>query len=168
MLGTKLGGFFRLVGRAAFRAFKYKPQALQIVAPWGLLLQRGVRVVPQLLQRVLAMKFTTWQHCIATTEAYLQTCPPCSCAFAANSLLVLGALDVLLGLPAVDERSSSLPTFSLSLAFKAAYSSACVGLWPSLSVGDGAELMGPDGVVSRFFTDIGREGKAVLAVPDSR
>lgn len=51
VLGTRLGGFFRLVGLAAFRAFKYKPQALQMVAPWGDLLQRGVRVVPQLLRK---------------------------------------------------------------------------------------------------------------------
>lgn len=114
------------------------------------------------------MKFTTQQHYVVMIKAHLQTCPPCSCAFAANIFLVLGALDVLLGLPAVDERSSSLPTFSLSLAFKAAYSSACLGFWPSLSVGDGAAFIGPGGVVSRFFTDIGREGRAVLAVPDSR
>lgn len=28
--------------------------------------------------------------------------------------------------------------------------------------------MAPDGVVSRFLPDMGREGKAVLAEPDSR
>lgn len=48
---TTLGGRLRFVGRAAFLAFKYNPHALQIVAPWGDLRQRGVRVVPQLLSR---------------------------------------------------------------------------------------------------------------------
>jgi hypothetical protein len=38
-----------LVGREAFLAFKYNPQALQMVSPCGDLRQRGVRVVPQLL-----------------------------------------------------------------------------------------------------------------------
>lgn len=48
-LGTVVGGRFRFVGRAAFLAFKYSPQALQIVAPSGDLRQRGVRLVLQLL-----------------------------------------------------------------------------------------------------------------------
>lgn len=43
--------FFMVVGLEAFRAFWYRPHALQIVAPWGDLLQRGVLVVPQLLLR---------------------------------------------------------------------------------------------------------------------
>ncbi len=43
------GGRFRLVGRAEFRAFKYNPHALHIVAPCGERLQSGVLVVPQLL-----------------------------------------------------------------------------------------------------------------------
>jgi hypothetical protein len=47
--GTTLGGFFSVVGRDAFLAFRYKPQALQIVAPAGDLLHNGVLVVPQLL-----------------------------------------------------------------------------------------------------------------------
>ena len=47
---TTLGGFFRPMGREVFLALKYKPQALQIVAPCGDLLHRGVRVVPQLLR----------------------------------------------------------------------------------------------------------------------
>lgn len=51
-LGTTLGGRFRLIGRSAFLAFRYRPHALQIVAPWGDLLQRGVRVVLQLLWKV--------------------------------------------------------------------------------------------------------------------
>lgn len=46
---TMDGGRFRFVGRAEFRAFKYNPQALHIVAPWGERLQSGVLVVPQLL-----------------------------------------------------------------------------------------------------------------------
>ena len=37
------------MGREVFLALKYSPQALQIVAPCGDLLQRGVLVVPQLL-----------------------------------------------------------------------------------------------------------------------
>ena len=37
------------MGRAAFLAFRYNPQALQMVAPCGDLRHRGVRVVPQLL-----------------------------------------------------------------------------------------------------------------------
>lgn len=36
-------------GRDAFRAFKYRPQALQMVFPAGERRQRGVLVVPQLL-----------------------------------------------------------------------------------------------------------------------
>lgn len=32
-LGTVVGGRFRFVGRAAFLAFRYSPQALQMVAP---------------------------------------------------------------------------------------------------------------------------------------
>lgn len=46
---TTEGGRFRFVGRAEFRAFKYNPQALHIVAPCGERLQSGVLVVPQLL-----------------------------------------------------------------------------------------------------------------------
>lgn len=48
--GTVVGGRFRFVGRAAFLAFRYRPQALQMVAPCGDLRQRGVRLVPQLLK----------------------------------------------------------------------------------------------------------------------
>lgn len=33
VLGTVVGGRFKLVGRAAFLAFEYSPQALQTVAP---------------------------------------------------------------------------------------------------------------------------------------
>lgn len=44
-----VGGRFRFIGRWAFLAFRYSPQALQIVSPCGDLRQRGVRVVPQLL-----------------------------------------------------------------------------------------------------------------------
>lgn len=50
LLATTLGGRFKLVGRAEFLAFRYKPHALQIVDPCGDLLQSGVLVVPQLLQ----------------------------------------------------------------------------------------------------------------------
>ena len=42
-------GFLSLVGREVFRAFRYKPQALQIVDPFGARRQRGVCVVLQLL-----------------------------------------------------------------------------------------------------------------------
>lgn len=49
VLGTVVGGRFRLVGRAAFLAFRYRPQALHMVAPCGDLRQSGVRLVPQLL-----------------------------------------------------------------------------------------------------------------------
>lgn len=49
ILDTVVGGLFKLVGRAAFLAFRYRPQALQMVAPCGDLRQRGVRLVPQLL-----------------------------------------------------------------------------------------------------------------------
>ena len=38
-----------LVGRAVFRAFRYRPQALQIVDPVGERRHSGVCVVPQLL-----------------------------------------------------------------------------------------------------------------------
>jgi hypothetical protein len=48
-LVVTLGGRFKLIGRAAFLAFKYSPQALQMVSPWGDLRQSGVWVVPQLL-----------------------------------------------------------------------------------------------------------------------
>jgi hypothetical protein len=44
-----VGGRLRFIGRWAFLAFKYNPQALQIVSPCGDRRQRGVRVVPQLL-----------------------------------------------------------------------------------------------------------------------
>lgn len=47
------GGRFRFTGREVFRAFWYKPHALQIVAPFGERRQSGVRVVPQLLQRLV-------------------------------------------------------------------------------------------------------------------
>ena len=40
------------VGRGVFRTFEYKPQALQIVEPFGDRRQRGVRVVAQLLKIV--------------------------------------------------------------------------------------------------------------------
>ena len=43
--------FFSVCGLDVFRAFKYRPQALHIVAPVGDLRQSGVRVVPQLLFR---------------------------------------------------------------------------------------------------------------------
>ncbi len=48
-LAATVGGRLRLVGREAFLAFKYSPQALQMVSPCGDLRQSGVRVVPQLL-----------------------------------------------------------------------------------------------------------------------
>lgn len=67
-LGTIVGGRFRLVGRAAFLAFRYRPHALQMVAPWGDLRQRGVRLVPQLLiDDVRAAQL--W----CTVDSYLQT-----------------------------------------------------------------------------------------------
>lgn len=56
MSGSELGfetgfdsGRFRFVGRDVFRAFRYRPQALQIVEPTGDRRHKGVRVVPQLL-----------------------------------------------------------------------------------------------------------------------
>ncbi len=49
VLATTLGGRLRAVGRSDPLALRYSPQALQIVAPSSDLLQRGVRVVPQLL-----------------------------------------------------------------------------------------------------------------------
>lgn len=42
-------GLFKLVGRDVLRAFKYNPQALQIVDPMGERRQSGVWFVPQLL-----------------------------------------------------------------------------------------------------------------------
>lgn len=50
--GTIDGDRFRFDGLEAFRAFRYRPQALQIVAPCGDRLQRGVRLVPQLLSLI--------------------------------------------------------------------------------------------------------------------
>lgn len=41
-LATILRGRFRFVGLAAFRAFRYKPHALHMVAPCGDLLHSGV------------------------------------------------------------------------------------------------------------------------------
>lgn len=43
-------GRIRLTGRGAFLDFWYRPQALQMVAPVGDLLQSGVSLVPQFLQ----------------------------------------------------------------------------------------------------------------------
>lgn len=43
-------GRIKLTGRGAFRDFWYRPQALQMVAPVGDLLQSGVSLVPQFLQ----------------------------------------------------------------------------------------------------------------------
>lgn len=43
-------GRMRLIGRGAFLDFWYKPQALQMVAPAGDLLQSGVSLVPQFLR----------------------------------------------------------------------------------------------------------------------
>ena len=42
-------GLFNLVGRDVLRAFRYNPQALQIVDPRGERRQSGVWLVPQLL-----------------------------------------------------------------------------------------------------------------------
>ena len=47
-------GRLRLVGRAWFRALRYKPQALQMVSPAGERRHSGVLVVPQLLAFLLA------------------------------------------------------------------------------------------------------------------
>lgn len=53
LVATSWGGFFfRLAGREVFLAFWYRPQALQMVEPCGDLLQRGVCVVPQLLDTI--------------------------------------------------------------------------------------------------------------------
>lgn len=49
-------GRLRFVGRDALRALRYKPQALQIVAPVGERRQSGVRVVPQLLNDLSAQR----------------------------------------------------------------------------------------------------------------
>lgn len=59
VVGTVVGGRFKLVGRAAFLAFRYRPQALQMVAPCGDLRQRGVRLVPQLLCDIVNVN-DTW------------------------------------------------------------------------------------------------------------
>jgi hypothetical protein len=69
---TTEGGRFKFVGRAEFRAFKYNPHALHIVAPWGERLQRGVLVVPQLLSLV-NYHHHEHQHFSCT---YLHTWPP--------------------------------------------------------------------------------------------
>lgn len=53
VVATTFGGRFRLVGRAVFLALRYNPQALQMINPWGDLLQRGVLVVLQLLDTSL-------------------------------------------------------------------------------------------------------------------
>lgn len=42
---NKVGGRFKLVGRDEFRALRYRPHALQMIAPCGDRLQSGVRVV---------------------------------------------------------------------------------------------------------------------------
>lgn len=73
---------------------------------------------------------------------------------------------MLLGLPPFDDTSSSLP--GLSFEIEGAFPSTFLDPKPSFSTEDRAELMVPDGVVSRFLPDMGREGKAVLAEPDSR
>lgn len=65
-----VGGRFKLVGRDAFLAFKYKPQALQMVSPCGDLRQRGVRVVPQLLQSGQKGKRNK-----VVSSTHLQICP---------------------------------------------------------------------------------------------
>lgn len=49
-----------LVGRGAFRAFRYSPQALQMVEPVGDRRHSGVWVVPQLLYILSATVF--WMH----------------------------------------------------------------------------------------------------------
>lgn len=51
---------FRFVGRATFRAFKYRPQALQIIAPVGDRRHSGVLFVPQLLQECPRKEVSFW------------------------------------------------------------------------------------------------------------
>lgn len=63
------GGRFKLVGLEAFRAFKYRPQALQIVAPCGDRLHKGVLLVPQLLRGLV--EFTEIGTVLTCTLAQL-------------------------------------------------------------------------------------------------
>ena len=78
-LGTETGvdgGRLRLVGREVFRAFKYNPQALQIVEPTGDRRHRGVRVVPQLLYLCVSVLHGFWVLCNSGYDAAFLTCIP--------------------------------------------------------------------------------------------
>lgn len=65
-------GCLEFVGRGVFRAFRYKPQALQIVEPVGERRHSGVWVVPQLLQIVIHLSMTGFRD----AEARKLTCTP--------------------------------------------------------------------------------------------
>ena len=58
-----------------FRAFEYSPQALQIVEPFGDRRQRGVRVVPQLLEAV-SQSSTAGNGCTPGVRSCVRTCKP--------------------------------------------------------------------------------------------
>ncbi len=75
-----VGGRFKLVGRAAFLAFWYSPQALQMVSPCGDLRHRGVRVVPQLLRFVRNKRWH--EH-----GKIRLTCKPGPCSLARSRLV---------------------------------------------------------------------------------
>jgi len=62
-------------GRGTWRAFSYKPQALQMILPLMSLRQRGVVVVPQFLQMIRTRvdegkrERETYEHCWPDMEA---------------------------------------------------------------------------------------------------
>jgi hypothetical protein len=64
---------FSVVGRAVFLAFKYSPQALQMMDPVGLLLHKGVLDVPQLLYcfKSVSILSKEQKRCNLTRRAYL-------------------------------------------------------------------------------------------------
>lgn len=67
------GGRLRVVGLDALRALRYKPQALQIVAPIGERRQSGVRVVPQLLCGLSAQR-QDWYFRGNIINQHIRTC----------------------------------------------------------------------------------------------
>lgn len=147
------GGFLCLVGRDVFRAFKYKPQALQIVDPFGDRRQRGVCVVPQLL-------YTKGQCSVRTrgfaasadgNHANLQTCPK------AGGLLIGAYCDSACGsceldcLPPCPCSDVPSPTLTPSFRFgdSVMYSSVAIGMASPFASPPPRECCGRDSATSK-------------------
>lgn len=156
---TTFGGFFRLVGRDVFLAFRYSPQALHIVAPWGDLLHKGVRVVPQLLHRNQSVTLGPGEAGLATTD--LQTCPPWLAL-----ALTLPSPTVEAGLGPLEEPAPSF--IKLSFEFGDALPSLPPGTRLSLGTDVPVDPWAPDSVASRGLADMGRDGSAVRIEAGSR